>query len=299
MKTKDRNTRIVKVTLAGSIVNFVLLILKFTAGILGRSGAMIADAVHSLSDFVTDVIVLIFVKISSKPRDNEHEYGHGKYETLATVVIGIALGIVGINILVDSVEKMVAVFKGETIATPGFVALIAAAISIIAKEIIFRVTIKVARDVNSPATEANAWHHRSDALSSIGTFLGIGAAILLGDKWVILDPLAALVVSAFIIKASIEIIHPGINDLLETSLPEETKKEIISIVSANPLVCDPHNLRTRRIGAAIAAEIHIRVNPEMSVAESHEITKDIEKRMAERFGEDIHIIIHVEPIKNW
>ena len=297
MKTTDRNRKIVKVTLAGSIVNFLLLVFKFAAGVLGHSGAMIADAVHSLSDFVTDVIVLIFVKISSKPRDREHEYGHGKFETLATVVIGACLFFVGVSILVSSVQKAIDIWNGKDIAGPGFIALVAAALSILTKEVLFRVTRKVAREVGSPATEANAWHHRSDALSSIGTFLGIGAALILGDKWIILDPIAALVVSALIIKVAIEIILPGVNDLLEKSLPDDVQKEILDVITENPAVTDPHNLRTRRIGASIAAEVHIRVEPTMSVADSHELTKDIEQRMKAHFGNDIHIIIHVEPKK--
>ena len=181
MQTRDQ--RIYKVTITGSIVNVLLLILKFTAGILGHSAAMIADAVHSLSDFLTDVVVIAFVKLSSKPADSDHDYGHGKYETIATSIIGMALIIVAVMLAWDGIEKIISVINGGTLPIPGTVALIAALLSIILKEWIFRINEKLAKEVQSQALEANAWHHRSDALSSIGTSIGIGGAILPENYW--------------------------------------------------------------------------------------------------------------------
>lgn len=277
-------------------VNIFLSVLKLAAGILGRSGAMIADAVHSISDLATDVIVLVFARISSKPEDANHNYGHGKYETLATILISLALIAVGGGILADSIRNIRLVLDGEVIGRPGAIALIAAVVSIIVKEILYRYTVRVGRQIDSPSVVANAWHHRSDALSSIGTLVGIGLAFFLGEKWRIADPLAALIVSIFIFKIALDLLKNGLGELLERALPAETEQEILDILTLSKEVSEPHHLRTRRIGATIAIEVHIRVNPEMSVLRSHLLTVDIERRLKERFGPNTLISIHVEPI---
>ena len=278
-------------------VNMALFIFKLVAGIVGRSGAMIADAVHSASDFATDIVVLAFVRISSKPRDNNHKWGHGKYETLASLIIGVALFAVGVEIFIESAEKIKAVANGEVLPRPGAIALIAAAASIIAKELLYQYSIRIGRKLESPSVVANAWHHRSDALSSIGALLGIGAAYLLGEKWRIADPIAAIVVAALIIKVAIDLCRASLAELLEKSLPHETEEEILSIISSTPKVYNPHNLRTRRIGANIAIEVHIRVDGAMSVQDSHEISRDIERALRARFGEQTAVAIHIEPRK--
>ena len=293
----ERTRKIYRVTWIGMVVNIALSLLKLAAGILGRSGAMIADAVHSISDLATDVIVLIFARISSKPEDAGHNYGHGKYETLASILISLALIAVGGGILADSIHNIRLVLTGEIIGRPGAIALIAAAISIVAKEVLYRYTVRVGRQTDSPSVVANAWHHRSDALSSIGTMTGIGLAYFLGDKWRIADPLAALVVSVFIFKIALDLIRTGLGELLEKSLPADVEQEILSIVTANPEIRSPHNLRTRRIGASIAIEVHVRVDGAMSVAHSHALTVDIEHRLRARFGAGTMIAIHVEPLK--
>ena len=293
----ERTRKIYRATWIGMVVNIALSLLKLAAGILGRSGAMIADAVHSISDLATDVIVLIFARISSKPEDAGHNYGHGKYETLASILISLALIAVGGGILADSIRNIRLVLTGEIIGRPGAIALIAAAISIVAKEVLYRYTVRVGRQTDSPSVVANAWHHRSDALSSIGTLTGIGLAYFLGDKWRIADPLAALVVSVFIFKIAFDLIRTGLDELLERSLPEDVEEEILRVVAANPEVREPHNLRTRRIGASIAVEVHVRVDGAMSVCRSHELTEDIERRLRARFGEGTMIAIHVEPLK--
>ena len=274
-----------------------LFIFKLVAGIVGRSGAMIADAVHSASDFATDIVVLAFVRISSKPRDDNHKWGHGKYETLASLIIGVALFAVGVEIFIESAEKIKAVANGEVLPRPGAIALIAAAASIIAKELLYQYSIRIGRKLESPSVVANAWHHRSDALSSIGALLGIGAAYLLGEKWRIADPIAAIVVAALIIKVAIDLCRASLTELLEKSLPHETEEEILSIISSTPKVYNPHNLRTRRIGANIAIEVHIRVDGAMSVQDSHEISRDIERALRARFGEQTAVAIHIEPRK--
>ena len=292
-----RKRRIYRVTLVGFAVNLVLSLAKLAAGVFGRSGAMVADAVHSFSDLATDVVLIVFARISAKHRDDGHDYGHGKYETLATILISMALGVVGVGILVNSIGAVRSVLDGGVLPRPGLVALVAAVLSIAAKEILYRYTVREGRAIDSPSVVANAWHHRSDALSSLGTLVGIGCAYFLGDKWRIADPIAALIVAVFIFKVAFDLIRTGVGELLEKSLPEETEREILRIVTLDPAVREPHNLRTRRIGAAIAIEIHIRVDGAMTVARSHALTVGIERRLRERFGEGTMIAVHVEPLK--
>lgn len=297
METKDREHRIYFVTLMGSVVNIVLLVFKFMAGILGGSAAMIADAVHSLSDFMTDIVVLLFVKISSKPEDKDHDYGHGKYETLATSMIGIALLCVGLYILYSGAYRTWTAFKGSPIEQPGIVALLAALFSIVMKEWTYRFTAKVGKEVQSQAVVANAWHHRSDALSSIGTAVGIGGAIFLGKEWAVLDPIAAVVVSIFIIRTAAMLVSGALNELLEKSLPDEEERQIEEIVHSEPEVSGMHHLCTRRIGNRIAIEMHLRMPGEISLNESHAYATNIERKLRNHFGERTHINIHVEPLK--
>lgn len=297
MAAKNRKKEIFGITLLGSGANFLLLIFKFVASIVGHSSAMMADAVHSLSDFVTDIIVLGFVHISSKPKDEDHDYGHGKYETLATSVIGIFLLFVGIGIFWDALNKIIFVIRGGQLPSPGMIALVAAVVSIVVKEVLYRVTKTIGVRVNSQAVVANAWHHRSDVFSSLGTLVGIGGAILLGPHWTVLDPIAALLVSIFIVKIAIRLMLPAVNDLLEKSLPKETEDEILAIVDDVEGVRFPHNLLTRRIGNNYAIEMHVRVNGSMSVAEAHQKTREIERKLRERFGPATHVAVHVEPLK--
>ena len=296
-ENKSREKAIFKVTWIGSIVNFILLALKFIAGILGHSAALIADAVHSLSDFITDIIVIVFVKISGKPEDEDHKYGHGKYETLATALIGVALFAVGIGLLVSGATKVSDVINGAVLPAPSIIAFVVAGVSIIAKEILYRYTVRIGKNLNSQAVIANAWHHRSDAFSSIGTLIGIGGAIFLGEKWRILDPIAAIVVSGFIIKVSIDLIKPCVDELLERSLPAETEKQILDIITSFPEVSSPHHLRTRRIGNHIAIEVHLRMDGNTTLENAHAVATEVEKRLKEEFGPDTHIGIHMEPTK--
>lgn len=296
-ETEIRKRKIYRVTFVGFVVNLVLSLLKLAAGLVGRSGAMVADAVHSFSDLATDVVVIAFARISAKPRDPGHDYGHGKYETLATIIISIALGVVGAGILFNSIEGIRTVVEGGTLPRPGAIALVAAVVSIVVKEILYRYTVRVGHQVQSPSVIANAWHHRSDALSSLGTLAGIGCAYFLGDKWRIADPVAALVVAIFIFKIAFDLIRTGLGELLEQSLPADVEEEILHIVTANPEIREPHNLRTRRIGASIAIEVHVRMDGQMTVEHSHDLTVEIERRLRERFGAGTMIAIHVEPVK--
>lgn len=292
----NREKEIYKVTLIGGAVNVLLLAFKFIAGIVGHSAAMIADAIHSLSDFATDVVVLVFVKISGKPQDKSHDYGHGKYETLATTLIGVALLAVGIGIGYNGVVKVIDWFHGEQLEAPGMLAFWAAIVSIVLKELTYQYTVRQGRKLNSPAVEANAWHHRSDALSSIGTAVGIGGAVLLGDRWTVLDPAASVIVSIFIIKVSLDLLKNGLGELTERSLPDDVEEEIVGIVASFDGVVEPHDLRTRRIGSHYAMEMHILMDGNISLHSAHDTADAIENALKERFGEKTHVAIHIEPV---
>lgn len=290
-----REKHLYLVTIFGGIVNVVLLIFKFAAGILGHSAAMIADAVHSFSDFATDVIVLVSVKMGSAPSDKEHPYGHGKFETLATTVTGIILFVVAGGILYHGIEKVMSFLHGETLESPGLIAFWAAVVSIVLKEFTFQVTVRAGRKWESQAVQANAWHHRSDALSSIGTALGIGGAVLLGEKWSVLDPVASIIVSVFIFRAALPLVKDGLSELLEHSLPDEINEEILSIASSFPDVSAPHGLRTRRVGNSYVIEMHILMDGNMTLFASHECATAIEDALRKRFGPATHVTVHVEP----
>lgn len=295
--TQQRERGIFRVTLWGSLVNFMLLVFKFAAGILGNSAAMLADAVHSLSDFITDLIVILFVRLSGKPCDANHDYGHGKYETLATALIGVMLLLVGVGIFWSGAEKICQYLCGKPLEAPGSIALIAAALSVVAKEALYHWTVARGRALQSQAVVANAWHHRSDALSSIGTLVGIGGAILLGDRWRVLDPLAAVVVSFFIVKVAIQLFVPSMEELLEKSLPADEERFIVETILQQPGVSDPHNLRTRHIGNYSAIEVHFRMDGSTSLNEAHRATREIEDRLRQKFGNRTFITTHVEPLK--
>ncbi len=284
------------ITIIGFFANLFLTAFKLFAGIFGKSGAMLADAIHSLSDFATDIVVLVSFKIVKKPPDKNHNYGHGKFETLATTIIGMALLFVGLGILYSGGSKIYSVLiLKKAIETPGIIALIAAILSIIIKELLYRYTIFVGNQINSRAVIANAWHHRSDAFSSIGTLFGIGGAILLGDNWKILDPIAAILVSLFIIKTAYDISIGSIKELLEASLDENTENNILSIISSINDVIDPHELKTRRIGNKIIIDIHIRVANSLNIVEAHNVNNEIEIRIKEKYGDNTIVNIHTEP----
>lgn len=292
-----REKEIVRITLWGSVVNVTLTALKFAAGILGCSAAMIADAVHSLSDLLTDFVVLLFVRISSRPADSDHPYGHGKYETLATVIVAVALLAVGGVLAAEGVQKILSAIHGEELVMPGRIALWAALISIAAKEIIYLLTIRVSCRVQSSALEANAWHHRTDALSSVATSIGIGGALLFGGKWAILDPIAAVLVSIFILVAAARLLHEAMQDLLEKRLPEEVENEIRAMVATDSEMSEMHKLRTRRVGNVYSIEMHLRMDGNMPLAEAHRHSAMLEQRLRERFGQQTMITIHMEPLK--
>lgn len=293
-----REKEIYRVTLTGSAVNAVLIVLKFIAGFVGKSSAMVADAVHSLSDFISDVIVLVFVRIAGKPKDKGHDYGHGKFETLATVIIGVLLIGAGIGLMINGLESVVRSLNGESLERPTMLALIVAIVSILSKEWLYRYTVSTGKKLDSQAVIANAWHHRSDAVSSVGTLIGISGAMFLGDRWRILDPIAAIVVSVLIIKSGYDIVKPCIGELLEASLPEDKEKEIVSLVTGVPGIKYVHNLRTRRIGNGIAVDLHAKMDGGITLSEAHEKATAAENAIKQVFGDNSIINIHMEPYKD-
>ena len=297
LRTMTREDQIARVTLVGSVVNLLLVGVKFVAGIAGHSAAMISDAVHSLSDFVTDIVVLVFVRISAQPQDEGHDYGHGKFETMATLLIGLALAAAAIGIVVSGAGKLAAWLQGEDLPSPGKLALWAALLSILAKEVLYQYTRIKGQKLDSPALEANAWHHRSDALSSVGAAIGIGGAILLGNRWTVLDPLASIVVGLMLVKVAWDLLGPSFRELTDSSLPKETEAEMLEIIRGIDGVQDPHSLRTRRVGNRIVAEVHIRLDGSQSLSEAHEKATEVERRIKARFGQQSHIVVHMEPVK--
>lgn len=282
------------VTIWGAVANLVLTLAKLAAGIFGRSTAMAADAVHSFSDLISDAVVLIMVKVAGKEKDKSHDFGHGKFETLATLAVSLLL-VVGVSLMSKGIEKIRFVAAGGIIEKPGMIALWAALFSIVVKEILYQWTARVGRAVNSQTMIANAWHHRSDALSSVGALAGIGGAIFLGGKWTVLDPIVGCIISIVIIVVSVKISIPAINELTDASLPEETEDRITKIIHSVKGVDNVHNLKTRQSGSSTIIDAHIVVNPQMSVAVAHEITVEIEKALCAAFGEQTQISIHVEP----
>ena len=293
-----REQDIYKTTLVGSAGNMALLTFKFIAGVVGNSSAMIADAVHSLSDFVTDIIVLFFVRLSAKPQDESHDYGHGKYETIASFIIGLALIAASTGIIVSGGLKIADWLSGKPLESPGMLALWAALLSIAVKEVLYRYTAHRGKSLNSQAMVANAWHHRSDALSSIGAAIGIGGAIILGDHWAVLDPIASVVVGCMLVKVAVGLLRNSIGELTECSLPSDTEQEILDIIHSLPEVSDTHNLRTRHIGERTAIECHVRMDGNMPLMQAHDLASTIEQRLKDRFGPTTHVSIHMEPQKS-
>lgn len=291
----SRYSQAVHVTKVSVVSNILLTFFKFFAGIVGNSSAMIADAVHSTSDFMTDIAVIAGLKVARKPGDSTHNYGHGKIETLSAAFIGLVLIAVAFGIFWGGLEKVIAFYHGEMLPAPSGIALSAAVLSIVTKEWLFRYTIVYARGLRSDALTANAWHHRSDALSSIGTMIGIGGAVLLGGRWAVLDPIAAVILSFFVFRVAVEISYKNLNELLEASLDSTTYKSIEEILISTEGVLGFHELKTRKIGNAMAADVHIEVDRNLNIVDAHEISVKVEDRLKEVCGKNGYFSIHVEP----
>ena len=291
----DRTAKVTFVTLVGSVVNIILTVFKIFAGVLGRSTAMIADGIHSLSDLLSDIVVIVFVKISAKGRDKDHDYGHGKFETFATLIISLMLIVVAVNLMSGGINKIRQILDGGEVSSPGMIALWSAVASIVLKEILYHYTIIQGKALNSPMMIANAWHHRSDAFSSVGSLLGIAGAIFLGDKFVILDPITGCVISIFILVMAVKMSVPAIKELLDVSLPDDVEEKIEATAKSVKGVVDLHELKTRREGPGIIMEGHLVLHSDISLKEAHNISKKVEESLRKEFGPETQISLHLEP----
>ena len=283
------------VTWVGFWMNALLGVMKVLAGVFGRSAAMVADGVHSFSDFVTDIIVLIFVGIGRRKANVEYQYGHGKFETFATMLLALILGVVGVLFFVDGAEKTWRAMHGEQLPAPGWIAMATALASIAAKEWLYRYTRRAGEKIHSAVVVANAWHHRSDAFSSLATLAGIGGAMFFGVHWRVLDPVAAMVVSVFIVMVSIRIGKPAVQELLEVSLPADVVRGMYHIIGHTPGVEAFHHFASRRNGNRMIADFHIKVDPAITVDCAHRIATDVENRLKMAYGRDMLVTIHIEP----
>ena len=281
-------------TLVGMTCDIGLSALKIASGILGRSSAILADGIHSISDTVTDVLVYAMVRLSGKGVDERYRYGRGKYETLAAFLISIILVVVAIGLMSDGLQDVWTALNGETLERPHNIALAVGIVAVIIKEGLYRYTRHKGNKTGSSALKAYAWHHRADALSTAATLLGVAGAMFLGERWRVLDPIAAIAVSVLILVLAYRMGRPAVEELLEVSLPPEEQDRIATVVTGTPGVKAFHNLRTRRNGNLRVVDIHVKVDGDMSVAKSHDITRDIEQRLNDELGE-VMTNIHVEP----
>ena len=285
--------------LLSSSVNIILPPLKLVTGIIGHSSALIADAVNSIGDIASNIVVYLFLRISAMPRDKVHTYGHGKFETVATLFIGVMMCIAGIVIIINSASVMEDYFtKGELPAPPEWIALIVAAFTLIIKGIAFLYTRKQGIRTKSEALMAQAQDHRNDVFSALAVAAGVTISRLAGGAWALAEPIAAIIVAGFIIYFGVGICIPALSKLTEAAIPDEIIEDIKSLVLQVNGVSDPHNIRTRMIGSSnFSVDMDIRVDGKMPLFEAHELTMECEHLIRRKYGEDTHINIHVEPLQ--
>lgn len=282
--------KIKKVTWIGLIANLLLAAFKFTVGVIGKSQAVVADAVHSLSDIGTDVAVLLGVKFWSSPADSEHPYGHWRIETLVTAIIGIALFIAGIEIAYKSITSINEVHK----TGPSLIAIVGPMISIILKEVLYRWNKSVGKNIKSKALIANAWHHRSDALSSIPVLFAVLLASI-NPKFVIVDHIGAFVVSIFIMKVSWDILKESFGELVDVSAPKKDLKKIKDVIKKVTGVKSIHAVRTRKLGPGLHVDLHVLVDGNITVKEGHDISEEVKRELIEKGPDVFDVVVHLEP----
>ncbi len=285
---EERQKKIRSITIRGIFLNIFLMVIKLISGILVKSSALIADGVHSLSDLATDFVVLIGTRLSSRPADKTHPYGHGKLETIASLIIALTLFIISLGIIWSA---GISIYRHEH-SFPGYLVLVVAGVSVISKEILFFITRKIARITQSTVLYANAWHHRSDSLSSVAVLLG-GVASLLG--WGHADQVAAVVVGFMIIGVSGKIFFEGFLELSEHSADSESIEKVEMVLSKEKNISSWHRLRTRKLGAELCVDVHVLVDPVLSVQESHDISMRIEEEIEKELSRPVSILVHVEP----
>ncbi|GAU07649.1 cation diffusion facilitator family transporter [Desulfoplanes formicivorans] len=285
-----RSYQVRRVTWAGLVVNLGLALFKGLAGYFGASQAVLADGVHSLSDCVTDIAVLIGSHYWSRPPDAEHPYGHGRFETVVTIIIGLALFGAALGIGWEAVQ----VIKAPTHTIPGWIAVLAAAVSVFVNEALYRWSAYWGREVKSTAVLANAWHHRLDAISSIPAFLAVAGAILI-PSWTMLDKLGALLVALLIVQAALRIIWPALKELMDWGAPLEICDKILEVAQGHPEIIDVHRIRTRYQSGSIFADMHIVVDGSIPVNDGHIIAEYVRKTVIREIPEVVDVIVHVDP----
>lgn len=282
-----------RVSAISIVINLILSLLKFIAGVVAKSGAMISDAVHSASDVFSTFIVMIGVKVSDKQSDNEHQYGHDRMECVAAIVLAVILAITGIGIGVAGIEKITGGNYGE-LEIPGRLALIAAIVSIVVKEWMYWFTRAAAKKINSGALMADAWHHRSDALSSVGSFIGIFGARM---GYPILDPIASVVICVFIEKAAYDVFRDAIDKMVDKACDEKTIEEMKQVVMEQKGVIHIDEIRTRLFGAKVYVDVEISADGEIPLKKSHQIAENVHTAIEEHFPTVKHCMVHVNPLE--
>ena len=285
---EERQKKISSITIWGIFLNVFLMAIKLISGILVKSSALIADGVHSLSDLATDFVVLIGTRLSSRPADKTHPYGHGKLETIASLIIALALFVISLGLIWSA---GISIYRHEH-SFPGYLVLVVAGVSVISKEILFFFTRKIARITHSTVLYANAWHQRSDSLSSVAVLLGGGASLL---GWGHADQVAAVVVGFMIIGVSGKIFFEGLIELSEHSADSESIEKIEMVLSKEKSISSWHRLRTRKMGAELCVDVHVLVDPVLSVQKSHDISMKIEEEIEKELSMPVNILVHVEP----
>ena len=276
-----------RVTAVGALTNVALAIFKFVAGTVGNSTALIADAIHSLSDLATDAVVYYSLKISGQKPDEEHPYGHGRAETIGASFIGIAVVLVGLGIAWEILTKVV----NETFLVPTSIALVGAVVSIVIKEILYRYTMRAGEKLKSESIKANAWHHRSDAFSSLAALIGIAGAQL---GWPLMDPLAAVIVGIMIAQVGITIARDAVNNLMDTGVSESELENMKVVIKESPGVLHFHELKTRRLGKDVLVDLHIQVPPRISISEAHNIAETVRYRLKQNVDDVSDALVHID-----
>ncbi len=279
-----------KVTLIGMLVNIFLSAAQLIGGVLVHSQALIADGIHTLSDLASDIVVLIAAKVASQEADDDHPYGHGRFETIATVVLGLALAGVAVGIAMNAYGR---ISHPERLLQPQPLALLFAALAIVSKEALYQYTMVIAKKINSKMLQANAWHHRSDAISSIMVALGVAGSVFLKIPW--LDAAAAIVVAIMIFYMGVRLILDSAMELVDTALEPEKMAEIRDYISNIEGVEETHMLRTRKMGNNVLADVHIQVNSYLSVSEGHYIAENVIQKLRKKFPEMHDITVHIDP----
>lgn len=285
-----------RATWVGFWVNAILGIAKVVGGIIGRSSALVADGIHSFSDFLSDIIIIVMIGKSRQAPDHSHQFGHGRYETMATLLLAVILLIVAILIFIDAVSVIRKVANGLELPRPGVIAIIILFLSIASKEWLFHYTRNTGKKIHSDAVIANAWHHRSDAFSSIATLIGVGAAFFLGPQWRVLDPIAAMIVAIFIAIVSFRMIKPAASELLGASLPSQTCQQIENTLTHTKGVKAWSCLRTFKSGNEAYVEVHILVDPKINVESAHKIASNAEANIIRLLAPlQARVTTHIEP----